>query len=263
MRTLVFSLIGLIPLLLDGCGYKFGYRHFAGPIVPATGQVTEMRVGDDRSIIFVLDRLEVRLRPITDDMLNRQFPDVSVSREGLYQNPYVSPNNPYTYGDWGPPEEDRMPSRFTVFLIQVKNYAFPKVRVDPSNVQVVATNGRRYPSLSFEALIEYYWPYAVGHAGNSYKYFDERKDILRSTLLQDNMIFSGQEVQGYIVFPPLDYDVEEFTVRVEEMVLRFDYRDEPVETVDVLYRFNREVYLAQKPRTEEGPTIPVVEPAIP
>ena len=229
MRTLLLSLMGLIPLLLDGCGYRFGYRHFAGPILPVADQTTEMKVGDDRSITFVLDRLEVRLRPITDDMLNRQFPHNSVSRENLYQNPYVSPSNPYTYGDWKPPGQDRPPTRFTVFLLHVKNYAFPKVRVDPSNIQIVATNGRRYPSLSLEALVEYYWPYAVGYAGNSYKQFEERKDILRNTLFQGDVIFSGQEGQGYIVFPPLDHDVEEFTVQIEKMVLRFDYRDEPVE----------------------------------
>ena len=46
--------------------------------------------------------------------------------------------------------------------------------------------------------------------------------------------------------------VEEWTVRIEKMVLRFDYRNEPVETVDILYRFSREVYPAQKPRSEEG-----------
>ena len=85
-----------------------------------------------------------------------------------------------------------------------------------------------------------------------YKQFEERKDILRNTLFQGDVIFSGQEGQGYIVFPPLDHDGEEFTVQIQKMVLRFDYRNEPVETVDILYRFDREVYLAQKPRSEEG-----------
>jgi hypothetical protein len=35
------------------------------------------------------------------------------------------------------------------------------------------------------------------------------------------------------------------------MVLRFDYRGEPVETIDIPYQFTHEVYLAKKPRSEE------------
>ena len=35
------------------------------------------------------------------------------------------------------------------------------------------------------------------------------------------------------------------------MVLRFDYRDQPVETIDITYPFTREVYLAKQRRAEE------------
>jgi hypothetical protein len=246
--------------LLGSCGYKFGYRHFAGPIlpaphqtppvVPASDQALQMKVGDDRSVTFVMDRLEVGLRPITDDILNRQFPNNSAFQEGFYQNPYFSPDNPYTYGDWRPPEQDWAPNRFTIFLLRVKNYAFPKVLVDPSNVQLTATNGRNYQALSLKALVEYHWPYAVAYGGNTYARFEERKDILKSTLFRGDMIFSGQEVEGYIVFPALDRDVEAFTVWVERIVLRFDYRNEPVETIDIPYRFHREVYMARRPHPE-------------
>lgn len=57
MRMLLPSLMGLI--LLWGCGYKVGYRHFAGPILPAPDQTQNLEVGDDHSITFKLDRLEV------------------------------------------------------------------------------------------------------------------------------------------------------------------------------------------------------------
>ena len=69
---------------------------------------------------------------------------------------------------------------------------------------------------------------------------------------EDEMIFSGQERAGFIVFAPLASDVEEFKLRVEGLVLRFDYRNQPVETIDIAYPFNREVYLA-KHRRAEGP----------
>ena len=246
------GLLGLFLLLLGGCGYRFGQRHFAEPIVPRREQEAEMVVGDDRSITFLKDRLEVSLRPLTPEMLNRQFPDRSTSQPGFFKsNPYVTPTNPYTYGDWSPPEQDQAPPRFTVFLLRVKNYAYPKVRVDPADIEIVAPNGRRFQALNFSALVEYYWPYAVAYAGNTYRSFKERKDLLLRTMFKDDMVFSGQETEGYVLFPPLNNDIEEFTVWIRDMTLRFDFRNEPVEMVDIPYQFYREVYLARHPRTGE------------
>jgi hypothetical protein len=66
------------------------------------------------------------------------------------------------------------------------------------------------------------------------------------------MIFSGQEMEGFVVFPALDNDVEDFEVRIENMALRFDYRNEPVETVDIPYQFTREVsYAPERPATRQ------------
>ena len=251
MKSLAFVVIGLIPLLIDGCGSRFGYRHFSGLTLPAAEQTSEFEVGDDRSITFLKDRLEVTLLPVTADVLNRQFSAYSSSPAGFPEaNPYITPTNPYTYGDWKPAWQDQAPARFTVFLLKVKNYAFPKVRVDPSDIEILAPNGRRYRALSLLALIEYYWPYAIAYAGNTYRVFKERTGLLQQTLFTDDMIFSGQEAEGYVVFMPLDNDVEGFTVWIRGMDLRFDYRDEPVDTVDIPYRFQREVYLARQPRTE-------------
>ena len=255
MRTLICGLFGLVPLLLIGCGHRLGYRHFAGPLLPTSDpdRTAEFSVGDDRSITFRKDRLEVTLLPLTVEMLNRQFSSHSKAPEGfLLPNPYATATNPYTYGDWKPPGEEHAPSRFTVFLLKVKNYAYPKVGVNPSAIELVATNGRRYQPLSLLALIEYYWPYAVAYGGNARTNFQERRDLIRRTLFPDKMIFSGQEQEGYIVFPDLDLDVEEFTVWVRDMGLRFDFRGEPIETVDIPYEFQREVYYARHPRPEKG-----------
>ena len=208
-------------------------------------------MGDDHSLTFILDRLEITLRPLTPEALNRQFPASSAAPPGFYQDPAFSSTNPYTYGEWLPPGEEGAPSRFAVFHLRVKNYAFPKVRVDPAGIYLAAANGRRYPALSLSALVEYYWPYAVAYTGRSYQYFQERRDLLRRSLFRNEMIFSGQERDGYLVFPPLDSDVEEFTIWFADIALRFDYRDEPVETLDVPYRFQREVYLARQPRPAE------------
>lgn len=254
MKRLAHTLAGVVLLLLCSCGIRLGYRHFAGPILPAPGAAGEKGyvVGDDRSITYLKDRLEVALLPLTAEMLNRQFAAESTVPKGFLQpNPYTTARNPYTYGNWKPPGEEQAPERFTVFLLKVKNYAYPKVRIDPANISITAPNGRHYQALSFSALVEYYWPYAVAYAGNSRANFTGRRDLLRRTLYNSDFVFSGQEKEGYVVFPVLDRDVEAFEVSIKDLLLRFDYKGEPVEKIDIPYHFRREVYTAQKPRADQ------------
>lgn len=247
------NLLLLALIALAACGIKPGYRHFTGPVVPAKITATDYVIGDDRSITFVKDRLEVTILPMSPEALNRQFAGISKAPEGfILPNPYTIANNPYTYGDWTPPGEDSAPTRFTVFLVKVKNYAYPKVHLNPANIELVAPNGRHYPSLSLLSLTEYYWPYAVAYGGNSRKNFKERRDVLQRTMFTDDMIFSGQEQEGYLVFPQLDRDVETFTLWVRDMGLRFDFRDAAVETVNIPYEFQREVYYARTPHKDKG-----------
>ena len=249
-RSLVASSV-FLGILAAGCGLKLGYRHFAGPVVPAAEHEEQFTVGDDRSITFVRGRLEVTMLPLTTEMINRQLSSHSESPAGFSRpNPYVTPTNPYSYGDWTPLGEGTSPDRFTLFVLKVKNYAYPKVRIDPSGIEIVAPNGRRYPSLTLSALVEYYWPYAVAYSGNNHRQLRERTDVLRRTLYRDDMVFSGQEKQGFVVFEPLHRDVEDFTLHIHGMQLRFDYRGDPIETVDIAYRFDREVHYAKEPPAE-------------
>ena len=53
------------------------------------------------------------------------------------------------------------------------------------------------------------------------------------------VVFSGQEASGYIMFPALCADARDIQVTVKDVVLRFDYRGEPVQTADFTYRFVR------------------------
>ena len=66
-------------------------------------------------------------------------------------------------------------------------------------------------------------------------------------MYKPDMVFSGQETEGYIVFPPLAPDVTSFAVTLEEVVVRFDYADEPVETIQLTYEFERDVYEGYQP----------------
>ena len=54
-------------------------------------------------------------------------------------------------------------------------------------------------------------------------------------------VFSGQEVEGYVVFLPLHPDVKEVAVAMRDLVLRFDFKNEPVEKIDVAFSFHRDV----------------------
>ena len=57
----------------------------------------------------------------------------------------------------------------------------------------------------------------------------------------DEQIFSAQESEGYIVFEPLASDVDQLTVHIDDVVVRFDYKGDPVETTDVEMFFQREI----------------------
>jgi len=69
-------------------------------------------------------------------------------------------------------------------------------------------------------------------------------------MFKGDPLFSGQEAESYIVFPALDPDVESFVVNVSDVAVRFDYKGEPVETIDLSFRFEREVHKGYQPPAE-------------
>lgn len=223
--------LGMVAALAVGCGYY----HYMGPLKPAdeSKQPTGASVSDDGTVTFTQDRLEVALRPMMDEELNRQF--AANSKAGAQST------NPYTFGDSKYWDLQMTPQRFTVFKLKVKNYQYPKVLLDPRFVTVEAGNGREYNALGARELTLYYRAYATGYSGNAYDRFEQRKDILQRTLFPGDVLFSGQEQEGYIVFPPLHPDVDQITVWIRDLVVRFNYADEPVETLDVTFEFWRDV----------------------
>ncbi|MEW6749447.1 MAG: hypothetical protein AB1505_00530 [Candidatus Latescibacterota bacterium] len=214
---------------LQACAYPY----YAGPLRPAPSQAEQVQVADDGTVTYVRDRLEISLRPLTDEELNRQFE--SQSQAGPRST------NPYTYGNALVGAYGQTPARFTVFRLGVKNYAYPKVRIDPARIVLRATNGRRYWALGLDQLHGYFRAYAIGYRGNEYSQYQERLDVLQRTLFSAEPIFSGQERSGYLVFPVLHPDVRELAAQVRDAVLRFDFRDEPVETAEVAYQFVRDI----------------------
>lgn len=225
-------------VVLNGCG-----RYFAGPLRPTDHQAdTHISINDDRSLTYTLNRFEINLRPMTDTELNRQFS--SVSQQGARST------NPYTFGDWTPIGEDWTPPRFTVFRLMVKNYEFPKVMVDTQKMTIVATNGRRYEAMNYAQLEEYFRAYWLGRTGRGREEFRSRVDLLRRTMYASDFVFSGQEREGFVVFPVIDDDVREIAVHLKDIAVRFDFADQPVETVDLALSFERDVFQAYSPPPE-------------
>lgn len=224
----------LLGVLVHACAY----RVVAGPLKPLATGNQGGEVQDDGTVIYRLDRLEVSLKPMSDEELNRQFPQTTgPGRKSL---------NPYTYGDWKPDGASQVPPRFSVFLLEVENYEFPKVLLNPLQMRIESQNGRTYRPLSFQMLREYYYPYNTAYAGNASARFESRTDRLKSTMYPvEEYIFSGNSRSGYVVFPPLHDDVRQIEVYLGPILLRFDYKNEPIETKNLVFNYRRQVQRLQ------------------
>jgi hypothetical protein len=228
MRGGTGAVLLLAVLLQTGCGY----HHYAGPLYPSPVPADSSRVVDAGAVVFQGDGLQVAVQPMTAEELNRQF--ASHSQEG------VKSTNPFTFGNTSFWDPDRTRARFTVFRLQVANRSHPKVQLDPARIVIRADNGRQYWSLSFAQLDAYYRAYVVGYQGNEYARYQERRDLLKRSLFTNEEIFSGQTADRFVVFPALHWDVAEITVTLHDVALRFDYRNEAVETTDLSFRFARD-----------------------
>ena len=234
-RSFIFSLL----LVSVGCSY----RYYAGDLQPLSEsqQGENKEVADDGTVTYKQARLSISLRPMSVQELNRQF--------NTYSSEGPNSRNPYTFGDSEYFRTGDTPKRWTVFRLGVSNYEYPKVYLNPEKIYMTTSNGRKYYSLTRAQMAIYFRRYAGGGSGgdspgipgNAYNVWKERDGILRRTMYQNEQIFSAQESDGYVVFEPLAHDVDELTVHIDDVVIRFDYKGDPIETSDVKMQFGREV----------------------
>ena len=234
-----FTPLLLVGLLFLGCSY----RYYAEDIKPRSEaeQGANKTVADDGTVSYRQARLEISVRPMTDEELNRQF--------SAYSNEGPDSRNPYTFGNSTYFRTGDTPQRFTVFRMYVSNYEYPKVYLDPKKVYITTSNGRKYYALRREQLSIYYRRYVgsgtggidPGTPGNARYIWQERDGILRRTMFPDEEVFSAQENEGFLVFKPLAPDINELTVHIPDVVVRFDYKGDPIEDVDVQMHFEREI----------------------
>ena len=228
-------LILFVALACSSCG-----RYFHTPLEPTARQEEGMTLNDDGSITFTRDRLSINLKPMTDDELNRL--------NAASTDPSL---NPYTFGEWTAPGDEHTPPRFTIFRLTVNNYQYPKIQIDPLSATVTTKNERYYEALSYSDLYNYYRTFWIGRTGQGREAFQARTDALKRTLYSNALIFSGNEEQGFVVFPTLHDDVSDIRVQIKDIALRFDYANAPIETLDLHFSFHRDILQGKTPETAQ------------
>jgi len=226
-------------LLFSGCSHRY-YAEDLKPVSEAEQGVNKT-VADDGTVAYKQARLEISLRPMTDEELNRQF--------SAYSSEGADSRNPYTFGNSTYFRTGETPQRFTVFRAFVSNYEYPKVYLDPTQVYITTSNGRKYYALTREQISIYYRRYvqggtggnAPGVSGNAHSVWKERDGIMRRSMYVNEQVFSAQESEGFLVFEPLAPDVDELTVHIPDVIVRYDYKGDPLEEVDVEMSFERKI----------------------
>ena len=236
-----FSIFAVAALWL-GCGHYLVPGRFQ-PLETAQQQTdvqgSSMKILDDGTVTFVQNRLEVSVRPMSDEELNRQYPAESTNASGPADE---LPSNPFTYGNWLDPRTGKAPQRLSIFKVSVKNYEYPKVKFDPLTVTIESANGRRYYPWGSYDVEEYFRRFPLAFNGLGRMRYKERTAIYNQAKYPDDeFCFSGQVVEGYVVFSKIHDDVAEIVFVISELGLRYDFRNEPIETIDLRFRFKRDL----------------------
>ena len=232
---------GIFWLLLSGCFFTPPAILYNSYLVPHSVQSSEDRyiVEEDGVVTYSLSGLRIRVEYMTDEALNREFPDDS------YRGRFST--NPYTYGNWIDPVLGHTPNRFTVFRITVSNDTYAKVLLDPLAALLRTDLGEvlhsyGIPSYSPHESFERYYRSVRGQSGNEFYRFDTRMGNVRSSAyLEDTRVFKGESYSGMLAFSPLEEEVARVQLTLEDFVLKFDASGQPLETVDIFFEFDRKI----------------------
>jgi len=214
-----------------------GYRYVLTPALLPEEEQGPYRVEEDGTVVYDAKDFKIEVKPMSDEKLNRMFPEVSYKKD--------LSTNPYTYGDWIDPELGYTPTRFTVFLVKVYNYARPKINLNPWKAILVSDRGDRLHSYGRDdadrAVHNFYAYYEArkGASGPERDRFEERMGLVRQTLYIDGPLFKGDKKEGFLVFDPLDPSVREAELILKDFVLEYDVTDWPSKTIDISFKFKK------------------------
>jgi len=231
----------LLLALLAGCTLLYPPRYErVSRLVPRSDLGPDYALGADGTVAYAVAGLRVEVRYVTDRALNALWPQESAQGPHSY--------NAYTYGDYVDPQAGYVRNRFTVFAVSVYNLGFPKVELQP--LQSRLTTNRRGEKLtpygtttgSAAHSFESYYRARKGVTGNEDYRFDMRLGQVRtSNYGVGEKIYKGENYSGFIVFDPLAAEVAEVCLHIRDFVLKFNAFDQPLQTLDLDFRFVRHI----------------------
>lgn len=190
---------------------------------------------DDSSMVFSREGLLIKVRHLKDHELNERFPP-------MYDGRHI---NPYTNGEIDP-EKGYIPTRFTVFEVEVINLTYSKIEFDPAK-SIMESGGEKYryydPGREGAVVMggnsfTKYYKMELGTSGNEREINLERMGIIYKTVYHRNRpIFREDRQKGMLVFDPLLPENDELLLTFHEVVISFDGSGNPEDTIDVEFRF--------------------------
>jgi len=188
------------------------------PLPPAQGYRIDPV---DHSVVFSKEGLQVKVRVLSDEVLNAEVP---------------GPENPFTYRNQVDVKLGYAPVRFTVFQVAVLNPTFDKVALYPEKVMLITDRGQvlnsyavsRADAVGDPRNFETYFLSRGVQSGNEQKMYLEQMGIVRGSVYhRDSPIFKGRSYTGKIVFDPLPKKTREVRLLIKDFVLEFGIYDIP------------------------------------
>jgi len=232
-HRILWGMILGIAVCVIGClsPIRSIYRLQLDPTPPAQGYRIDPV---DNSIVFSKEGLQVKVRYLSDDMLNAEI---------------SGPENPFTYRNQVDPKLGYVPVRFTAFQVTVLNPTFDKVELYPEKVELIADRGQvlhsyaisRPDALGDPRNFETYFLARGVQSGNEQKLYLEQMGVVRGVVYhRDSPIFKGRSYTGKIVFDPLPKNTQEVRLRIRDFVLEFGIYDIPKTLLTLEFPFSVE-----------------------
>ncbi len=236
-----------ITAILAGCALIYPKQYeYITRLTPVSDVGTNGRyaIRDDGTVSYSLEGVRIDVRYMTDQELNQRFPAQSSMGEFSV--------NPYTYGNYVDPDAGYVRNRFTVFEVTVYNQSMARVELQPLNTLLFTDRPGEvlYPysiqaSSSAEAVysprnFEAYYRRLRGPSGNEDYRFNMRMGLVRThNYAIEESIFRGESYGGFIVFDPLDPEVQSVRLLIRDFILRFNAFGRPLDTTDIEFHFDR------------------------
>lgn len=252
-RIIVISASAVLFAVWGCAGLSTGKKVLHNELRPASDMASgQYSVKPDGEVVYDLRGLKISVKPLTDEQLNKMFPERSYKEEAS--------TNPYTYGNWVDPDLGYTPNRFTVFLVKVQSITYPKVNLDPAKVYLETDRGDvlyaygRDDKDGTRHNFETYYLALRGASGVEKARFEERMGVVRQTLYVNGPVFKGDRKEGFLVFDPLDPSVKRVTLVLKDFVLEYSATDWPSKSADIRFTFDRihEVKTQQPQKATDG-----------